>query len=109
MEINDILYKNQFGFQKGKSTEYPVLDLYTNIVQAFESTEKTSCVFLGFSKAFDTVNHEILLGKLEHYGIRGLPLIWFKSYLSNRKQAVKIGQCISHFKPISCGVHREVY
>ena len=50
------------------------------------------------------MNHEILLGKLEHYGIRGLPLIWFKSYLSNRKQAVKIGQCISHDKPITCGV-----
>ena len=104
IEINDILYKNQFGFQRGKSTEHALLDLYRNIVQSIKSEEKTSCIFLDFAKAFDTVNHEILLGKLEHYGIRGLPLIWFKSYLSNRKQAVKIGQCISHDKPITCGV-----
>ena len=47
---------------------------------------------------------EILLGKLEHYGIRGLPLIFFKCYLSNRKQTVKIGQCISNFQTITCGV-----
>ena len=73
-------------------------------MHAIESTEKTSCTFLGFAKAFDAVNHEILLGKLEHCGIRVLPLIWFKSYLSNRKQAMKIGQCISNFKTITCGV-----
>ena len=106
-EINDILYKNQFGFQWEKSTEHAVLDLYTNILQAIESKEKSSCIFLNFPKTFDTVNHEILLGKLEHYGIKGLPLIWFKSYLSNSKQAVKIGQCVSSFKTITCGVPQE--
>ena len=84
IEINDISDKNQFGFQRGKSTEHAVLDLYTNILQVIESKEKTSCIFLDFTKAFDTVNHEILLGKLEHYGIRGLPLVCFKSYLSSK-------------------------
>ena len=73
-------------------------------MHAIESKEKTSCIFLDFAKAFDTVNHEILLSKLEHYGIRGILLIWFKSYLSNRKQAVKIGKYISNFKTITCGV-----
>ena len=58
-EINDILYKNQFGFQREKSTEHAVLDLYTNILQAIESKEKSSCIFLNFPKTFDTVNHEI--------------------------------------------------
>ena len=104
IETSDILCKNQFGFQRRKSTEHTVLDLYTNILQAIESKEETSCIFLDFAKAFDTVNHEILFGKLENYGIRGLPLIWFKSYLSNRKQVVKIGQCVSRIKTITCGV-----
>ena len=104
IEVNNILYKNQCGFQRGKSTEHAVLDLYANILQAMESKEKTSCIILDFPKAFDTLNHEILLGTLGHYGIRGLPLIWFKSYLSNRKQAVKTGPCISNFKTITCGV-----
>ena len=104
IEINDILYKNQFGFQRGKSTEHALLDLYRNIVQSIKSEEKTSCIFLDFAKAFDTVNHEILLGKLEHYGIRALILIWFKSYLSNRKRAVENGQCISDFKTTTSAV-----
>ena len=56
-----------------------------------------------FSKHL-TLLIEILLSKLEHYGIRGLPLICFKCYLSNRKQTVKIGQCISNFQTIACGV-----
>ena len=78
--------------------------IYVETVQSIESEEKTSCVFLDFAKAFDTVNHEILLGKLGHYVIRALILIWFKSYLSNRKQAVENGQCISNFKTITCAV-----
>ena len=77
IETSDILYTNQFGFQRGKSTEHTMLDLYTNILQAIESKEETSCIFLDFAKAFDSVNHEILFSKLEHYGLRGLPLIWF--------------------------------
>ena len=58
-------------------------------MQAFEIKEKTSCIFLDFVKAFDTVSHETLMSKLEHYCIRGPLLFWFKSYLTDRKQAVK--------------------
>ena len=53
------LYNSQFGFQQGKSTEHAILDLYTNIIQSIEKQEKSSCIFLDFAKAFDTVNHKI--------------------------------------------------
>ena len=101
---HEIIYKNQFGFQKGKSTEHAILDLYTNLLQAIEKQHKISCIFLDFAKAFDTVNHDILIKKLEYYGIKGKPLNWLIPCLSNIKQAVKIGQTLSSFQIITCGV-----
>ena len=74
------------------------------MLQAIEKQHKTSCIFLDFAKAFDIVNHDILIKKLEYYGIRGKPLNWLISYLSNRKQAVKIDQTLSSFQTITCGV-----
>ena len=76
----------------------------TRILQAIENNEYTIGVFLDLSKAFDTVNHEILLCKLEHYGIRGVTLDWFKSYLTNRKQIVKYKSTFSKSLAIKCGV-----
>ena len=61
-------------------------------------------LFLDFSKAFDTVNHNILLSKLYHYGIRGTSLKWFENYLSNRTQFVKIGNTKSNCETITCGI-----
>ena len=61
-------------------------------------------VFLDFSKAFDTVNYQILIQKLDHYGIRGLPKKWFCSYPSNRKQFVSISYSSSEYRPMPCGV-----
>lgn len=72
IESNDILHRNQFGFQREKLTEHPVLDLYTNMLQVIENKERTSWFFY-FVNAFDSVNHEILLDK------PSIPL--FKSYL----------------------------
>ena len=68
----------------GRSTDHAILDLITNKIKAIENREKSCSIFLDFAKAFDTVNHEILLKKLKYYGIRGLPLNWFKSYLSGK-------------------------
>ena len=67
------MYDHQFGFQKGKLTKDAVLDLYANIIKATEKREKTCVIFLDFAKAFDTMNHDTLLRKLEHYvKMRGL-------------------------------------
>ena len=62
------------------------------------------CIFLDFAKAFDTVDHNILLQKLNFYGIRGVAHKWFTSYLSERKQKVKIGDVFSNSESIRCGV-----
>ena len=104
VEKFDILYKNQYGFQKGMSTEYAVNSLVSNIVKCLENQEVGFCILLDFAKAFDTVNHEILLNKLEHYGIRGIALDWFKSYLSDRMQCTEIGNTQSKLSYIKCGV-----
>jgi hypothetical protein len=61
-------------------------------------------VFVDFQKAFDTVNHKILLGKLEHYGIRGVANKWFASYLANRQHYVSVGGIKSEIKPVMHGV-----
>ena len=76
------IHKHQLGFQKGKSTEHAILDIYASILKALEKKEKACCIFLDFAKAFDTVNHEILLTKLECYGVRGIAYELMKSHLS---------------------------
>ena len=81
-----------------------ILDVHSKIIEAFENKELACCVFLDFAKAFDTVNHQILLKKLEYYGIRGNVLKWFDSYLCNRPQCVNINGTFSDFLNILCGV-----
>jgi len=104
LEKKEILYKYQFGFRKNFSTEQAILEVTDKLKEAIDK-KKISCgVFLDLSKAFDTVNHKILLSKLYAYGIRGLPLCWFESYLKHRTQYVKLGDVESSKLPILCGV-----
>ena len=81
-----ILTDNQFGFRKQHSTEYTsVALLYHKISSAIDNNEKTEGFFIDFSKAFDTVNHQILLDKLLQYGFRGVAFNWLEDYLNNKQ------------------------
>ena len=104
LEKHDIMYKYQFGFRKGYSTEQAILELTDTLKKAMDKKLLTCGLFLDFFKAFDTVNHNILLSKLYHYGIRGTPFKWFENYLSNRTQFVKIGNTKSNCETITCGI-----
>ena len=99
-----ILYSYQFGFREEHSPSLALILLVDKISAALENGEYVLGLFLDFSKAFDTVNHDILFIKLEYYGIRGPALKWFKSYLSQRKQFVDYNDAISDQLDVPCGV-----
>ena len=100
----NILYDKQFGFRRNHSTLYATVLITDKIQRAIEDGLFSCGIFLDFSKAFDTVDHRILLKKLTHYGIRGLANDWFASYLSNRRQYVTIGSIKSDDTLITHGV-----
>ena len=101
---HQILSDNQYGFRKKHSTSYALTKLFDKLSCAIDNREIAVGVFIDLSKAFDTVDHEILLEKLEHYGIRGLAHNWFRSYLSNRQQYVEFNSTFSPCQQIRCGV-----
>jgi hypothetical protein len=80
--LNNLIYKHQYGFQRNKSTEHNLLHVTNYIGQALNEGKWCIGIFLDFKKAFDTVQHDILLKKLSKYGVNGTALDWFKSYLS---------------------------
>ena len=104
LQEHNILFENQFGFRKNNSTTYALLEITEKIKETIDNKKFGCGIFIDLRKAFDTVNHDILLTKLEHYGIRDMALEWFKSYLSNRKQYVSINGESSELMDISCGV-----
>ena len=89
-ENNKLFYDSQYGFRPNHCTEQATLELTDRIISAMDNNDVPIGVFLDLSKAFDTIDHNILLNKLEHYGIEGIPLQLFKNYLTNRKQYVKL-------------------
>ena len=86
----NLLYKYQFGFQQNLSTSLAILEITDNIREKLDKGHHVLGIYIDLAKAFDTVNHDILLTKLNHHGIRGKTLDWFKSYLYERKQYVCI-------------------
>ena len=99
-----IIFKGQFGFQKGRNTTHATLDFVKAIEDAIAGGDLAIGVFCDLSKAFDTINHSILLDKLEHYGIRGKFKEWIQSYLTGREQYVEYKGCKSSRSPILTGV-----
>lgn len=100
----NILSDTQFGFRQGVSTEDAISALSSLVTQHLDTGKKCLTIFLDLKKAFDTVSVPILVAKLEKMGIRGTPLNFFKDYLANRKQRVKIGAYTSGDADISFGV-----
>ena len=102
---NNLLYEKQLGFQNNCSTEYAILQLTKEIHESFDKKEFTLGVFIDLSKAFDTVNHDILLTKLQYFGLNNKYIKWFTSYLNNRKQFVCYGDRNNSSREIiNCGV-----
>ena len=104
INMHNLFYPLQFGFREKHNTTHALLTMINKIANGIDAYEHTVGVFLDFSKAFDTINHDILLYKLDYYGIRGIALEWFRNYLSNRQQYVSIANANSTTKLISCGV-----
>ena len=104
LELHNVIHPLQFGFRKKHSTAHALTSLTEKIKQTVDDSRFGCGIFTDMKKAFDTVNHSILLKKLEQYGIRGVPLDWSTSYLINRKQYVSVCGNISETLEVTCGV-----
>ena len=101
---NNIIYDLQFGFRQDFSTVHALINLTEIIRQTLDEGYIGCGIFVDLQKAFDTVDHEILLAKLNHYGICGVSNDWFRSYLSDRQQYVSINGYDSGLTKLNCGV-----
>ena len=86
VDKNDILYRSQYGFRDKHSTQHAILDIGNSRERNMDHKLFSCGTFIYLKKAFDTVDHSILLNKLNHYGVRGIVNDWFSSYLFNRNQ-----------------------
>jgi Reverse transcriptase (RNA-dependent DNA polymerase) len=104
LETHKILDLNQFGFQRARNTEHNLLQVVNFISNEINNGNYCVGVFLDLRKAFDTCSHDILLKKMSHYGVKGVALDWFTSYLQDRTQKVDIEGNLSH----SCSIDMSV-
>lgn len=99
-----VISKNQYGFMKNKSTEDALIAFTDHVYEALDNRQSSIGIFIDYSKAFDTIDHSILISKLWLCGIRGLPLKILTNYLKERSHCVKIGKSISQPLPVTRGV-----
>ena len=104
LKNQNILYLSQFGFRENHSSYMAILTLLDQIIKAIDNNKFAIGIFIDFAKAFDTVNHQILLSKLYHYSVRGIAHKWITSYLTNRKQYCTFQSTKSDFTTLNCGV-----
>ena len=105
-ESNGVIYVKQFGFRKHHSTSDAITCLLGEILQCLHRKSMLISVFIDLKKAFDTVPHSLIISKLEQVGVRGVALQWFESYMSNRRQFVQLGDCVSQPAPVEIGVQQ---
>ena len=106
LNAQNILYQHQCGFRSNHNTSQPVFYFYDKIYNYLNQkpSATTLSIFIDLKKAFDTVDHNILLKKMDHYGVRGPENSWFKNYLSDREQFVSINGTYSEIVKTLCGV-----
>ena len=102
LEKSDLFYSLQFGFRAKHSTSYALISITETIKESIDNNKFGCGVFLDLRKAFDTVNHKIVLEKLQHYDVRGMAFHWFQSYLTNRKQYVEVNGASSDILDVMC-------
>ena len=107
INVKNILFSAQFGFREGFSTEHAIVGIVSAIQSNMDKHLFTCGIFIDLKKAFDTVNHQILLSKLNHYGFRGIITKWFESFLCHRTQTLEIINQISDVAIIANGVPQE--
>ena len=101
---NNIIFNSQYGFRENHSTELAALEFVDKIKLEMDRKKIPFSIFLDLSKAFDTLNHDILLTKIRYYGIGGVALYWFQSYLTKRTQYVQYNDTSSSIREIETGV-----
>ena len=102
--MNNFLHVNQFSFRSNKSTSTALANVLTSLISKINDKKCTIFTLLNLKKAFDLINYDLLLAKLQFYGIRGLPLTWVKSYLYGRRQKTKVKGNFSTYKSKTAGV-----
>lgn len=100
----NLLEDSQFGFRPKHSSYMAILEAYNKIATDLDNKRHSLGIFLDLSRAFDTINHDILLSKLRHYGVRGNALEWFRNYITNRSQFTVFDRHNSSNLNVSCGV-----
>ena len=104
LEENQLISRNQHGFRKKRSCMTQLISHIEQIYQALNNDNEVDVIYLDFAKAFDKVDHQVLMAKLHHYGIHGKVLEWIRQFLVDRKQAVVVEGHKSSFQPVKSGV-----
>jgi len=109
LSSNNIPYEYQFGFRKFNSSGLALIDVVDHIFERSDNCDSGLGICIDLQKAFDTVNHRILLKNLDRCGIRGIMFDWIQDYLSNRQQYVFLQNISSFPLAVTCGVPQALY